>query len=207
MLITIDVLNQIFNLDVTGILHIGAHDCEERSDYNNLGVEDKDIFWVEAMAEKVAQHQHDSVNIYQAVIGLNDGEEITFNVTNNGQSSSVLEFGSHSKHHPTVTVSETRKLKTSRLDTVIEKYHIPMERVNFVNLDIQGVELQALRSMERYLEHIDYIYTEVNTEHVYKGCDLLVDLDTYLISHGYVRVATKILPYGWGDAFYIRKQF
>jgi len=42
-----------------------------------------------------------------------------------------------------------------------------------VNLDIQVVELRVLKSMEKYLQHVKYIYTEVNTEQVYKGCNLI----------------------------------
>lgn len=38
-------------------------------------------------------------------------------------------------------------MKTSRLETVIERKYIDMEEVNFLNLDIQGVELRALKSM------------------------------------------------------------
>ena len=74
-----------------------------------------------------------------------------------------------------------------------------------MNLDIQGVELKAIKSMEKYLPNIKYIYTEANTEEVYKGCDLLTDIDQYLETHGFKRIETSIYKqYGWGDAFYSR---
>ena len=87
------------------------------------------------------------LNIYQAVIYDEDDKEIGFNITNcdgdknNQQSSSILDFGGHEKHHPQVKVVDKIKLKTSRMDTIIEKYNINMNNVNFINLDIQGVEL------------------------------------------------------------------
>ncbi len=83
-----------------------------------------------------------------------------------------------------------------------------MEKINFINLDIQGVELNALKSMEKYLESpgIQYIFTEVNTEHVYKDCGLLSEIDEYLSRFGFERVETKMwLDCGWGDAFYMRR--
>ena len=83
-------------------------------------------------------------------------------------------------------------LKTTRLDKLIEDNQIPIEKLNFVNLDIQGVELRALKSMEKHLQHVDYIYTEVNTEQVYQGCDEIGQIDEYLKQFGFERLNTGI---------------
>ena len=209
MLISIQQLVQRFPLKITGILHIGAHECEELKDYNAVGVSADKTYWVEAMPDKVAfcQRQYGpELHIYQAVIDDKDGETVTFNITNNGQSSSILEFGSHAINHPTVHVVGKVSTKTTRLDTLIEREQIPIASLNFINLDIQGVELRALKSMEKYLPDIQYIYSEVNIEEVYKGCNLIGELDAYLLGFGFVRVAQHIYNnLGWGDAFYMKK--
>lgn len=208
MLIPISVLKTHFDLNISGILHIGAHECEEMLHYNAIGVQNDNIFWIEAMSDKVEKMKtlHSNVNIYNAVIDSEDNKEVDFFVTNNGQSSSILEFGSHSIHHPQVVVSEIQKYKTSRMDTVIDKYTIPVHKLNFINLDIQGVELRALKSMEKYLDNFKYIYTEVNSEYVYKGCNLINEIDEYLKQFNFTRVATKMAGNaGWGDAFYIKQ--
>ena len=57
------------------------------------------------------------------------------------------------------------------------KYNIDY---NFLNFDIQGAELKALKSMEEYLPKVDYLYTEVNSDYVYKECALISELDNYL---------------------------
>lgn len=206
MLIPYRELVKKHNLNVSGILHIGAHECEELIDYVCCGVKPENTYWVEAMDDKVElnKKRYKKLNIYNATIDLQDGIEVVFNITNNGQSSSILEFGTHEKNHPHVSVVKKVVKKTSRMDTVIEKNNIPIERINFINLDIQGVELRALKSMEKYLHHINYIYTEVNVEEVYKGCDQMNDLDDFLKNHGFERVDTRVLRMGWGDAFYIR---
>ena len=207
MLITIQQLVQHFKLQISGILHIGAHECEELNDYNQVGVNSSNIYWIEAMQEKVdfCKNKYKDVQIYQAVIDEEDNKEITFNITNNGQSSSILEFGSHETIHPQVHVVSKKQMTTMRMDTLIAQEHIPIEKLNFVNLDIQGVELRALKSMEKYLQHVKYIYTEVNTEQVYKGCNLIGEIDEYLKQFGFVRVVEKIYKqFGWGDAFYIK---
>jgi hypothetical protein len=77
---------------------------------------------------------------------------------------------------------------------------------NFINLDIQGVELKALKSMESYLNNVDYVYTEVNSDYVYEGCGLIGEIDEYLLNFGLHRVETQWAgDFRWGDAFYIRK--
>lgn len=207
MLIPLHNLVNRFNISIKGVLHVGAHECEEQSAYIQQKVNNDHIYWVEAMQEKVdmMKQSNPSLNIYQAVIDKEDNNDIVFNVADNGQSSSMLEFGSHQHHHPHVKMVSKRELKTTRLDTLIKQHNISMEQVNFMNLDIQGAELNALISMGDYLKHIDYIYTEVNTEYVYKNCALLSELDAFLESNGFKRVTTAIYQqYGWGDAFYIR---
>ena len=208
MLINIHQLVSQFNLKITGILHIGAHECEELGDYVRAGVAQNKTYWIEAMPNKVEfckSRYGAGLHIYQAVIDDIDDSKVTFNITNNGQSSSILEFGSHSKSHPQVHVVNKVDMLTTRLDTLIAREQIPITELNFVNLDIQGVELRALKSMEKYLQHVQYIYTEVNTEEVYKGCNLIGEIDTYLSGFGFQRVAQNILKqFGWGDAFYMK---
>ena len=205
-------LKKRFNINVTGILHVGAHTCEELSDYLQLGININNIYWIEALPELVEKikTQNNNIKIYQAVISDIDNKEVVFNITKNDhtgdtQSSSLLEFGSHAISHPQVKMVAKRNMMTSRLETIIEKYNIDMKNINFINLDIQGVELRALKSMEKYLQNIDYIYTEVNTEEVYKGCDQMNDLTEYLKKFNFKLVTAKVYnQFGWGDAFYIK---
>jgi len=207
MLIPYHDLIKKYDIKVSGILHVGAHECEELKDYLNGGVASNNIYWVEGQEILVNNMKNKGIhNIYHALIDIEDDKEVTFNISNNGQSSSILEFGSHSIHHPHVHYVSSHKQKTIRLDSLIEKNNIPMDRLNFLNLDIQGVELRALQSMEKYLGNVKYIYTEVNTEEVYKECDTIDAIDKYLLQFGFERCDARIYKqFGWGDAFYIKK--
>lgn len=207
MLIKLNELCIKYGLNITGVIHVGAHECEEAKFYMQEGISKQNTFWVEAMENKVSmmKKKDPSINIYQAVIDKEDDKTVEFNVANNGQSSSTLEFGTHSKHHPSVRMINKITLKTKRLDTLINENQIPIEKLNFANFDIQGKELDALKSMGDYIKHLDYIYTEINTEYVYKDCPLLSDLDHFLSEFGFKRVECKIYRNcGWGDAFYIK---
>ena len=87
-------------------------------------------------------------------------ETVKFNVSNNGQSSSILELGLHKQFHPHVHYVSSFESKTKLLKDIICNYNI---EYNFLNLDIQGAELKALKGMEEYLNKFDYIYIEVNS--------------------------------------------
>ena len=95
-------------------------------------------------------------------------------------------------------------LKLKKIDTFFEEEDFSPYDYNFLNLDIQGAELLALKGMKNSLEKINYIYTEVNSAEVYKKCAQIEELDEYLSEFGFKRVETKMTPYEWGDAFYIR---
>lgn len=207
MLIPLKILVPHFKLNLRGVLHIGAHECEEQTAYLQQGIKNENIYWLEAMDNKVTEMKKKMphVQIYHCVVNDEDDKELEFKITNNGQSSSLLDLGSHLKHHPQVHVVGTKKYKTKRLDTFIKENNIPIENLNFLNLDIQGMELKAMKSMGEHINKFDYIYTEVNTEYVYKNCALLKDIDQYLSKFGFKRAAIKMCGnFGWGDAFYIK---
>ena len=201
MLIKLDELIQKYNINFKGILHVGAHECEEINDYETHISRDK-ILWVEALHEKVklCKERFPCINIENAIVS-DSIETVNFNISNNGQSSSILDFGLHSQYHPQVHYVSSFTETTSLLKNILTKYNI---EYNFLNFDIQGAELKALRGMEEYLPNVDYLYTEVNSDYVYKDCALVNELDEYLNKFGLIRVETKWTDFKWGDAFYIR---
>jgi FkbM family methyltransferase len=203
MLIPLHYIVQKYNVNFKGILHIGAHECEELFDYEKYIPRNK-ILWIEAMPDKVAlsKLRYPNLQIENAVVS-DVVETVKFNVSNNGQSSSILEFGLHSKFHPHVHYIGSFEAQTKLLKNIICNYDI---NYNFLNLDIQGAELKALKGMEEYLSKVDYIYTEVNSDYVYKGCAIITEIDEYLLKFGLHRVETQwCQDFKWGDAFYIRK--
>jgi FkbM family methyltransferase len=202
MLISLKDIISKYNINFKGILHVGAHECEELNDYEKNISRDK-ILWIEAMSNKVefCKEKYPGINIEQALIS-DKIENVTFNISDNGQSSSLLDFGLHKIHHPDVKFINSIEMKTKLLKDIICNYNIDY---NFINLDIQGVELRALKSMEEYLHKIDYIYTEVNSDYVYKDCNLITEIDEYLKQFNFIRVETRWAGETcWGDAFYIR---
>ena len=208
MLISFNQINDILllnNINITGVFHLGAHDCEELGLYNQLGIESNDIIWIEAINEKVIEAKNRGIqNIYNHVITDQDDQEITFNISNNKQSSSILEFGTHKEEHPDVQFVDKINLKSITINTFVEKNNIDIEKYNFWNFDIQGAELLALKGAQKYLKYAKILYLEVNIKELYKNCALIYDIDLFLSKYNFKRVLTNMTQHGWGDALYIK---
>lgn len=204
MLIPLSDIVKKYKLHVDGVLHVGAHYGEEADDYDKFGF--NPVWWIEAdgnsidtlMANVSKREGHDVVH---AVVSDKE-QSVVFNRANNGQSSSILKFGTHSKEHPDVVFEESLTRTSMTIDSLNEMGIIG--QANFVNLDIQGAELLALKGAIKYLSKVDYIYTEVNDKELYVGCCLTKDLDYWLGLRGFNRVEKVMTQHGWGDAFYIK---
>jgi FkbM family methyltransferase len=207
MLISIDTVKSIiqkYNINITGILHIGAHDCEELEYYNLFGVKQEDVVWIDAIPEKVQNAiQRGIPNVYHAVITDKDDEDTAFHITNNNQSSSVLEFGTHATEHPNVVMVDIQYMKSITIDSFIKRKQLVPSKYNFWNLDIQGMELTALKSAIESLKYVKLLYLEVNEKELYKKCGLIDELDVFLLGYNFKRIHTHMTEYGWGDAIYV----
>lgn len=190
-----------------GIIHIGAHLMEERNNY--LLYDLKNTIWIEANPSKYnliskINNTSNPERVFNYAITDTDNKELDFHITNNGESSSILDLGKHTIHHPHIHVTETIKVKTKRLDSLIKENLIDINSYNFLNIDIQGVELLALKGAGNLINSIDFIYTEVNTAHLYKNCALIDEIDYYLGHFGFSRKETEMTQYEWGDALYCK---
>lgn len=204
MLLDLEQLVRTFGLRPRGVLHLGAHEGEEAPVYERCGI--SAAVWVEGnpelvdrLRERLEPRGH---RVVQALVSDTEGEAVSFKVTNNSQSSSILALGTHRTSHPEIHVTHSLDLTTTTVDELAREHDLG--GLDFMNLDLQGAELRALRGAERTLRQFDYVYTEVNSEAVYEGCALIGDMDAFLATHDLRRVVTRWTPEGWGDALYVR---
>jgi FkbM family methyltransferase len=207
MLISFEEIHALLllkKIDINGCFHIGAHECEEMSFYNKLGIEKENVVWIEAIPSKVNEAKQRGIpNVYNAVITDRNDDDIVFNISNNGQSSSILDFGTHSQEHPQVVYVDKINLKSITIDTFFERNMIDASTFTFWNFDIQGAELMALKGATQSIQYAKAIYLEVNEKELYKNCGLITEIDAFLLQYNFKRVLTNITCHGWGDALYI----
>ena len=205
MLIPIKELQEKYNPEFTGVVHVGGHFGEEYEDYLSVGITDQ--VWIEPCS--------DAFNILRKKLGATDGVLI-FNCacgeqvrdgnmfvapSNEGQSNSLLTPDKHLVQHPSVQFTEIEKVIITRLD------YLPFDRskYNFLAMDVQGYEGQVIKGAVETLKSIDYIYAEVNRDSTYMGNMLIEEIDDLLSDFQRVETKWASANLSWGDAFYIRK--
>ena len=205
MLISVDSLSRIWKVQPKGVLHVGAHLAEEAVEYtrHNWGK----VIWIEAQADLAdllrnkLDPQHNEV--INATVWGTSGITFEFNVSSSTQSSSLLNFGTHKKDYPDIVFTKSYSVVTSTLDDILDSE----SDFNFINLDIQGAELEALKGLGVHINKAKWIYSEVNKKEVYENCSDVNEIDQYLQERGFKRVATRwVKRQGWGDALYIREE-
>jgi FkbM family methyltransferase len=208
MLIGFDEINTIlkqYGIQVGGSFHIGAHDCEEMGFYGQLGLSPQDVVWIDAIDLKVVEARRRGIpNVYSAVVTDKDDDPVVFNVSNNGQSSSVLALGTHAREYPGIVYVQQLHKKSTTIDTFFSRNGLDSSKYDFWNFDIQGAELMALKGAEEAIKHAKAIYLEVNINELYVGCGKIEEVDAFLLERGFRRMLTRVVRQGWGDALYIR---
>ena len=190
-------------MNISGVIHIGAHYGEEVSNYVNLGINNIVLF--EPLEENFEILKNNVSNLnanikgYCAALGNKNENVNMFLSSNNLESSSILKPKVHLYLHPEVVFDNQQSVEMKRLDDFSFKDY------NFMNLDVQGYEMEVLKGAEKTLEYVDYLYCEVNRDEVYEGNAYIGEIDEYLSNYKMRRVETSWWCDGpWGDAFYIR---
>mgnify|MGYP006276725423 FL=1 len=203
MLLSFTGLRRKYNMDVKGIIHVGAHYGEEISEYVDNGIQDIIVFeplseCFDVLAQKVMS-LNANVEGHQVALGSAPGTATMYLSDNEKQSSSILKPKVHLTHHPHVKFNGTEEVEVDMLDNFDTKDY------NFLNMDVQGYELEVLKGATETLKHVDYVYCEVNRDEVYEGNAYVEELDEFLSAYGMERVETSWEGQIWGDALYIRK--
>ena len=205
MIITLDQIVKDYKLQIKGVLHVGAHVGQEYPDYVRHGI--KNIIFFEPVKETYRKlleviGNDPKVQSYNIALGNETAErEMWIETVNQGMSSSLLEPGTHLITYPKITFPTKEKVQVRKLDDI----KFPRLNYNMNNMDVQGFELEVLKGSPKTLDTIDIIYTEINTEEVYKKCANVRMLDVFLLEFGFVRVLTHMACKSWGDALYLKK--
>lgn len=205
MLIDFRVLFPKYGINPKGVLHIGGNVGEEFPVYMELGITNQ--CWFEPNPEIFKKLERNiSVNAsaiaFQYCVGDRDVNVVLHESNNAGQSSSILELGTHKIAHPEVHYINDIPVRMVRIDTFFAD--TPFD-YDFLNIDIQGAELLALKGMGDMLHNFKWAYLEVNWKELYIGCALFDEVVEYMANYGF-----KVAEYlqcgqtSWGDCLFIK---
>jgi len=203
MLLNFGQILETYKVDVKGIIHIGAHYGQEHILYKSHGV--LNIMYFEPLRKNytiLEQNVGSDAILFNVALG-NENKEIEMFVesSNQGMSSSILEPNLHLQQYPWIKFTETEKVQMLRLDDI----DFNKNSYNFINIDVQGYELEVFKGAEIFLNNVDYIISEINRDELYNNCAKVGDLENYLSKYGFVLVETNWEGGTWGDGFFIKK--
>ena len=205
------------NIQLNGVIHVGAHRGEEINEYGDLGA--KTVIWVEANPEVFdemcimltnAEANIDS-HAFQYAASTEDHGTAEFNryygpdaghlVGNKGCSSLLKAEGRFEEWY-----KDTIEVETITIDTLLEEEGFNAEDFQLLNMDVQGAELMVLRGSEKVLDNVKWVTTEATWEDPDYIDNVMYDeLKSFLESKGFVE--TQIVPHAenWGDVLFVKE--
>jgi len=208
MLLSFSELYKKYDLNIKGIIHIGAHYGEEVNDYINHQIKNLVFFEplsdsLEVLEENLSKYADKAdMQIFPYALG-NEEKDVEMYVSDHGgMCSSVLKPKIVLEQYPGIKFPSKEVVKMIRLDDA----EIDISDFNFINIDVQGYELEVLKGSQKTLKNIEYVYTEINVDEVYENAPHVDQLDEFLSTYGFSRVETDLSGTTWGDAFYIKNK-
>ena len=119
MLLNLKKLKEKYNLNIKGVLHIGAHFGQEYSTYEDMNI--NDVMFFEPLPhtfEMLKKNVGDKAILVNTALGNTVGT-INMNVefNNQGQSSSILEPSIHLRQYPHIKFEDVVEVNITKLDT------------------------------------------------------------------------------------------
>jgi len=193
------------SFSLSGCIHIGAHWGQEYSLYKDLGIDN--LLFYEPLKNNfntLKDRVGNEVDLRNVALGNTCGMiDMFVEEINNSCSSSVLEPEYHLKQYPHIVFPTKEQVRITKLDEEI----FNRKDFNFINIDVQGYELEVFKGAVKTLESIDVIISEINKEEMYKNCARVNDLDEYLKGFDFFRVATHWQDgETWGDGLYVKNK-
>jgi FkbM family methyltransferase len=205
MLISLDMIIKKYDMKINGVFHIGAHYGQESECYNKQNILDVVYFEPQKHVFEILKQKVKNGKFFNLALGDKKSHMQMFvEHANQGMSSSLLRPALHTKQYPQIIFNDSEVVEVDTLDNVSVEHNIS-NKINMINMDVQGFELSVLKGATETLKQIDYIYTEVNRADLYENCSKVEQLDEFL--SGFTRVETEWVGNTWGDALYIKKSW
>jgi FkbM family methyltransferase len=195
------ILNTIYGINPTLVIHVGAQNGQSRIDYIKLGA--KRFYWFEALPELAAilRNRYKEDEVFEGVVWSTPDIDIDFFQLNESANSSAIKIKQASTHQ----IQEIHKLRTLTLDSVFADKELETEAL--LVLDVQGAELEVLKGATNLLKSIHYLICEIGvTDQGYDSVPTEIDITSILSQYGLKKSISRISKNGtYIDQLYINK--
>ena len=152
------------NIQPKGVIHVGGHKAQEYEEYKTAGLVNQ--IWIEGnphfyneIVSKIGEDKN--IQIFNELI-YDVEKEVKFGLANNGASSSILPLKVHKKYYPNIHYDGYISKKCKRLDNLMNDEKVDLSLYNGLVMDVQGVELNVIKSFGDNIKNLEFILSEVN---------------------------------------------
>ncbi len=208
MLLNLKFLKNKYSLEVSNVVHVGAHKGQEVEDYlENFPNAQIHLFEPQPALSKYLDKKYSDlpyIHLYNFALGSSNISLPMFLSNNDGESSSFYKPKEHLSLYPNINFKKNNSLFEIR---ILDELNI--QNIDLLNIDTQGYELEVLKGSINILTYdVKYILIEINKTEIYEDAPLLGDIDLFLKKYNFIRTDTQFWAETdpWGDAFYIKKE-
>jgi len=154
--------------------------------------------------QKLSQRftKNNSVRCFNLALSEKEGKQKMY-VSNTLSSSSLLKPKEHNIQHPEITFSISNEAETTTIDAWASREGI--EKIDFLWLDLQGCEMDVLKSAKKMLLSVKAIYTEVSLIENYEGSALYPEVRKFLEQQGFLVKKEKFPWPDMGNVLFVRR--
>ena len=145
MLISLEKIIERFKIQGVYIAHFGAHHGQEVAMYQTNNFEEIHLFEPQSTAFELLESSYQNVKnifLYNFGLGAKNSSSLLHLGSGDGQASSVLKPNLHQDLYPYIEFNDSEEIEIKKFDD------LDLNKINFLNIDIQGYELQALKGCE-----------------------------------------------------------
>jgi FkbM family methyltransferase len=198
--------------EVAMIFELGARDCEETLQFAAT-FPSAQVYAFECnpatlpiCRERVREYS--GIHLVEKAVSETDGsltffpidQEKTVTTWEDGNPGASSLYKASGKYPIENYVQNEIVVQSTRLETFMAENGI--DAIDIIWMDIQGAELQALKSLGHYVKGVKLFHLEVEFFEIYEGQPLFAEVASFLISKGFVLIGFTYKSAYAGDAIF-----
>lgn len=180
------------------VVHAGAGSCRQPQHYLQLGADD--VLLIEAVPQLAASLRAltsglEGVRVEEGALSPTEAEQ-DFYLLNNPVESSLLKPSALLEQFPNLKLRQVCKVRTLRLDRLLQSVVRREGRSNVLVLEIKGMEHEVLRGLNSEdFEKFDFLVLETAAQPLYEGAVPASQTIDVLHAHGFDVVDAPVRPH------------
>lgn len=183
-----EIKNKINLNEINVIFDIGARDCCQTLELSDWFPE-AEIFAFEPIAKSAEWcrkniKERQNIYFFETVISNSNDKIDFYQVVNGNIGASSLLKKNNNHQYGSQYVQEKIQIDSTKASSFIEKQNI--KNVDLIWMDVQGAEIEVLKSFENKINTVKAIHTEVGLSQIYEKATIKNELIEYMKKQNFI---------------------